>query len=56
MRRRGRARQREVLVLQYFADLPRAQVAAAAGISEDAVRSHLDQALSSMRAGLPPAT
>ena len=50
------ARQREVLVLQYFADLPRAQVAAAAGISEDAVRSHLDQALSSMRAGLPPAT
>jgi len=48
------ARQREVLVLQYFADLPETQVAAAAGISEDAVRSHLDLALSSIRAELPP--
>ena len=49
------ARQREVLVLQYFADLPQAQVAAAAGISVGAVRSHLDLALSSMRAELPSA-
>jgi DNA-directed RNA polymerase specialized sigma24 family protein len=48
------ARQREVLVLQYFADLPETQVAAAAGISEEAVRSHLDLALSSIRATLPP--
>ena len=48
------ARQREVLVLQYFADLSEAQVATAAGISQDAVRRHLDLALSSMRAELPP--
>ena len=33
------ARQREVLVLRYFADLPENQVAAATGISEAAVRS-----------------
>src|SRR5262249_2830019 len=35
------ARQREVLVLQYFADLPESQVAAATGLSETAVRSHI---------------
>jgi RNA polymerase sigma factor (sigma-70 family) len=45
-------RQREILVLQYFADLAETQIAAAAGISEDAVRSYLDLALSSMRAEL----
>jgi len=48
------APQREVLVLQYFADLTETQVAAAAGISQEAVRSHLDLALSSMRGELPP--
>jgi DNA-directed RNA polymerase specialized sigma24 family protein len=48
------ARQREVLVLQYFADLPEAQVAAAAGISEAAVRSQVALAFSALRTELPP--
>jgi DNA-directed RNA polymerase specialized sigma24 family protein len=48
------ARQREVLVLQYFADLPQAQVAAAAGISEAAVRSQVALAFSALRTELPP--
>ena len=47
-------RQREVLVLQYFADLPEEQVAAAAGISEAAVRSQVALAFSALRAELPP--
>jgi DNA-directed RNA polymerase specialized sigma24 family protein len=48
------ARQREVLALQYFADLPEAQVAAATGISEAAVRSQLALAFSVLRAEMPP--
>jgi DNA-directed RNA polymerase specialized sigma24 family protein len=47
------ARQREVLVLQYVADLPENQVAAAAGLSEAAVRHHVALAFSALRAELP---
>ena len=49
------ARQREVLVLQYFADLPENQVAAVTGISEAAVRSQVVLAFSALRAELPSA-
>jgi len=49
------ARQREVLVLQYFADLPENQIAAATGISEAAVRSQVALAFSALRAELPSA-
>ena len=49
------ARQREVLVLRYFADLPEAMVAAATGLSEDAVRSQVALASSVLRAELPSA-
>ncbi len=48
------ARQREVLVLQYFADLPEAQVAATAGISEAAVRTQVALAFSALRPELSP--
>ena len=47
------ARQREALVLQYVADLPENQVAAAAGISEAAVRNQVALAFSALRAELP---
>ena len=43
-------RQREVLVLQYFADLPENQIAAATCISEAAVRSQVVLAFSALRA------
>ena len=46
------ARQREVVVLRYFADLPETQVASATRISEAAVRAHADRAMSSLRAEL----
>ncbi len=49
------ARQREVPVLRYFADLPENQVAAAAGLSEDAVHSQVALAFSALRAELPSA-
>ncbi len=48
-------RQREVLVLQYFADLPEAEIASATGMSAAAVRSHAAQAVSSLHAVLRPA-
>ena len=48
-------RQREVLVLQYFADLSEAEIASATGMSTAAVRSHAGRAMSSLRAALPPA-
>jgi len=41
-------------VLQYFADLPEAQVAVAAGLSEAAVRSQVALAFSALRTELPP--
>lgn len=48
-------RQREVLVLRYFVDLPEAEIASATGLSAAAVRNHAARALSSLRAGLRPA-
>ena len=47
-------RQREVLVLRYFADLPVAEIASATGMSTAAVRSHAARAMSSLRAELHP--
>lgn len=46
------ARQREVVVLRYFAYLPEAEIAAATGMSMTAVRDHAAQAMSSLQAGL----
>ena len=46
------ARQREVVVLRYFADLPEAEIASATGMSMAAVRDHAAQAMSSLQAGL----
>jgi DNA-directed RNA polymerase specialized sigma24 family protein len=48
------ARQREVMVLRYFADLPEAEIASATGMSMAAVRSHAARAMSSLQAGLGP--
>ena len=45
-------RQREVLVLLYYADLPEAQVASAMGISRGAVSGHAARAMSLLRAEL----
>jgi len=45
-------RQREVVVLRYFADLPETQAALAIGISEAAVRVNAARAMSSLRAEL----
>jgi len=49
------ARQREILVLRYFADLPEAEIASVTGIRTAAVRSYAARAMSSLRAGLPQA-
>ena len=45
-------RQREVIVLRYYADLSEAQIAAALGVSTGAVKSHAARALDSLRAAL----
>jgi RNA polymerase sigma-70 factor (sigma-E family) len=45
-------RQREVLVLMYYAGLPEAQIASAMRISPGAVKSHTAQAMTSLRAEL----
>ena len=45
-------RQREVLVLRYYADLSEAQIASVMGISKGAVKSHAVRAMSSLRAEL----
>jgi RNA polymerase sigma-70 factor (sigma-E family) len=45
-------RQREALVLRYYADLPEAQIASAMGISKGAVRKHTAGAMFSLRAEL----
>jgi RNA polymerase sigma-70 factor (sigma-E family) len=45
-------RQREVLVLLYYADLSEAQIAPVMGISKGAVKSHAVRAMSSLRAEL----
>jgi RNA polymerase sigma factor (sigma-70 family) len=45
-------RQREVVVLRYYADLSEAQIAAAMGISKGAVKAHAARAKDSLRARL----
>jgi RNA polymerase sigma-70 factor (sigma-E family) len=45
-------RQREVLVLRYYADLSEAQIASAMGISKAAVKNHTARAMSSLQAGI----
>jgi RNA polymerase sigma-70 factor (sigma-E family) len=46
------ARQREALVLKYYADLSEAQIASAMGISKGAVKSHTSRAIAALRAVL----
>jgi DNA-directed RNA polymerase specialized sigma24 family protein len=46
-------RQREVLVLMYYADLPEAQIASAMRIRKGAVKSQTAQAMASLRTELP---
>jgi RNA polymerase sigma-70 factor (sigma-E family) len=48
-------RQREAMVLRYYAELSDAQVATAMGISIDAVKHHTARAISSLRAALDTA-
>jgi RNA polymerase sigma-70 factor (sigma-E family) len=43
------ARQREALVLRYYADLPEAEIASAMGISQGAVKSHILRAMAALR-------
>jgi RNA polymerase sigma-70 factor (sigma-E family) len=45
-------RQRQVLVLRYYADLSEAQIASVMGISKRAVRSHAAQGMSLLRSAL----
>jgi RNA polymerase sigma-70 factor (sigma-E family) len=45
-------RQREALVLRYYADLSEAQIAAAMGISRGAVKSHTARGMSALRTTL----
>jgi RNA polymerase sigma-70 factor (sigma-E family) len=45
-------RQREALVLRYYADLPEAEIAATMGISRGAVKSHTSRGMSALRATL----
>jgi hypothetical protein len=49
---RGRPRQRAALVLRYYADFSAVQIAEVMGISEGAVRRHLQRATASLRAVL----
>jgi len=46
------ARQREVLVLRYFADLPETEIASVTGTSPAAVKSQIARAMSSLRGEL----
>jgi DNA-directed RNA polymerase specialized sigma24 family protein len=46
------ARQREVIVLRYYADLSEAQIADAMGISVGAVKSHASRGLAALRTTL----
>jgi RNA polymerase sigma factor (sigma-70 family) len=45
-------RQREAIVLRYYADLSEAEIATAMGISRGAVKSHTARGISSLRAAL----
>jgi len=46
------ARQREVLVLRYYADLPETQIAAVLGISRGSVKVHAARARDALRTAL----
>jgi RNA polymerase sigma-70 factor (sigma-E family) len=50
--RRLPQRQREVLVLRYYADMSEAQIAEAIGISPGAVKSHASRAVAALRHNL----
>ena len=50
--RRLPVRQRECLVLRYYADLSEAQIADAMGISTGAVKSHASRGMAALRAAL----
>jgi RNA polymerase sigma-70 factor (sigma-E family) len=50
--RRLPGRQREAIVLRYYADFSEAEVAAAMGISRGAVKSHTARAIAALRADL----
>jgi len=45
-------RQREAIVLRYYADLSEAQIATAMGISRGAVKSHTSRGMAALRAAL----
>jgi RNA polymerase sigma-70 factor (sigma-E family) len=47
-------RQREAIVLRYYADLSEAEIARAMGISRGAVKSHTSRGMAALRAGLEP--
>ncbi len=49
-------RQREAIVLRYYADLSEADIAATMGISRGAVKSHTARGMSALRAALEQAT
>jgi RNA polymerase sigma-70 factor (sigma-E family) len=48
------ARQREAIVLRYYADLTEGEIAAAMGISRGAVKSHTARGMAALRAALEP--
>jgi RNA polymerase sigma factor (sigma-70 family) len=48
------ARQREVVVLRFYADLSEAQIASAMGITRGAVKSHTSRAMAALRSVLEP--
>lgn len=48
------ARQREALVLKYYADWPDPQIAAAMGISRHALNAHARRGMSALQAGYAP--
>jgi RNA polymerase sigma-70 factor (sigma-E family) len=50
------ARQREVVVLRYFSDLPETQIASMTGMSESAVKRYTAQTMSSLRTELRKAS
>lgn len=50
------ARQREALVLRYYADWPDPQIAAAMGIRRHALNGHVRRGMSALRACLTPGT
>jgi RNA polymerase sigma-70 factor (sigma-E family) len=48
------ARQREALVLRYYADLSEAEIAEAMGVSQGAVKSHTARAMAALRRSMGP--